>query len=144
MQSYFRKIYLIKIKFVSAVCIMHNHYSAFEVDESSLKLEIRLRAYQAGTNTRSGTEIVFTRIWLAHSLHACSLISGITDNASTLRDPVGKLWTELNFDKIIIFNNHSESGGLGLSREVSIPRWLKTKLLTVLYSYFGLFSPFVY
>ena len=39
----------------------------FKVDATSLKLEIRLQAHEFGTNTRSGTEVIFTLIWLAHA-----------------------------------------------------------------------------
>ena len=32
-----------------------------------LELEIRLHAYQICVNTQSGTEVIFTLIWLAHA-----------------------------------------------------------------------------
>ena len=61
----------------------------FKVAATSWKLEIRPHAHQVGTNTWSGTEVIFTLIWLACAFGAtcrliCSLISGLNDGAATL------------------------------------------------------------
>ena len=62
----------------------------FKVTATSLTLEIRLHAHQVGTNTRSGTEVMFTLLWLAHAFGSIgyfvrSLISGLDNGAATLK-----------------------------------------------------------
>ena len=41
--------------------------ATFKVDALSLRLEISLHAHPVGTNTRFGTEVIFTLIWLAYA-----------------------------------------------------------------------------
>ena len=38
------------------------YLSVIKVAATSLKLEVRLHAHQVGTNTRSGTEVIYTLI----------------------------------------------------------------------------------
>ena len=64
-------------------------FTDFKVAATSLKRAIRLHAHPVGTNTRSGTEAIFTLILLAHvrselGYFAHSLISGFNDDAATL------------------------------------------------------------
>ena len=47
--------------------ILYKGLVSFKVATTFLKLEIRLHTYQIGTNARSGTEVMFTLIWLAHA-----------------------------------------------------------------------------
>ena len=56
-----------------------------------LKVEIRLRAHQVYTNTWSGTEVIFTLIWLAHAFgtigyFARGLTLNLNDGTATLNN----------------------------------------------------------
>ena len=61
-----------------------------------MKLEIRLHTYKVGMNTQSGTEIILrSSDWLMHSelgCFACSLISGFSEDAATLKEKSWKKW----------------------------------------------------
>ena len=87
---------------------------SFKGAVTSLILEIRLHAHRFSTNTRSGTEAIFTLIWLAHafgtSWFAHILISGLKDGAATLNDSFVLLSATLCSHEVVF--NLGNHGGL--------------------------------
>ena len=62
-----KEFLLLLIIFGTTDILLDHALQCFKVTATALKLEIRLHTHQVGLNTRSGTEVIFTLIWLAHA-----------------------------------------------------------------------------
>ena len=62
-----KEFLLLLIIFGTTDILLNHALQCFKVTATSPKLEIRLHAHQVGTDTPSGTKVIFTLIWLVHA-----------------------------------------------------------------------------